>query len=99
LVLAAFGRRPGGRGRGAALLFVFVLLGGLGGRSVGSLLLLDLLLHELLLLFGLALHLLGLGLHLGRLLERDVDFVDVLDALLGLLAERVRGRAVGLGEE
>src|SRR3546814_13373861 len=49
--------------------------------------------HLLLLLLGLLLHRLGLGLHLRRLFERDVDFVDVLDALLGLTLERVGGRS------
>src|SRR3954453_21300888 len=63
---------------------------GLVGRGLlGGLLLLHLLFHFLLLRFGLALHLLGLGLHLRRLVERDVDFVDVLDPLLGLALQRL----------
>ena len=72
--------------------------GGLVGLRLGSsafscgLLLLHLLFHLLLLLFGLLLHLLGLGLHLRGLVEGDVDFVDVLDALLGLALERLGRR-------
>ena len=70
-----------------------------GGSGLVGLLLLHLLFHLLLLLFGLLLHRLGLGLHLGRLVEGDVDFVDVLDALLGVALERVGRLVVGVAQE
>src|SRR5262245_20398227 len=93
-------------GATASLLVRSSLVGGglvglllLGGGLLGRLLLLHLLFHFLLLRLGLGLHRLRLGLHLRGLGERDVDFVDVLDPLLGLALQRVGGGAGRVAEE
>ena len=95
---AAPGRRGSARAPWEPHLWLPAPLGRLRSGLVG-LLLLHLLFHLLLLLFGLLLHRLGLGLHLGRLVEGDVNFVDVLDALLGVALERVGRLVVGVPQE